>query len=602
MIPYFPFTSLCQIIGMLIVSLFNHINCMDSFASTGINLASCNLYLKCDHNNPGDLMDSGLGRTACESSKSRLASSDQDLNTAATKIAKFDLNKIPENMASSLDNFQVEKPNNLSSERESLQALKRQRLIQAATRQIPKAFDPSTMSFYSNHQEINFNQVTNELETNFYQSSAAQKSQNSNQHMKLEILKAPRVYSSAAISTVRKFYPTDIRQRNDKFEGFAKHSPQPMTEPYADSKNKRKLISVDIKEAMDDTKTELSSLKVIKEHLSTEIEQSGTFDLMRERIYPSPYNEELLKFLEENLSRIVHESMRNYEIDIKFFEKFKVALWNVNQKLICTTEERALSAINLLIDRSHDHTGLSWIKSKSINFNLNPSIYIFRDVFSKFITYENMSRFFFSEKMRRNCIENFVALETRLLNSTNKNEISRRTFNNFFKRSWAGLTAYLAYVHAITAIVPPNSLLPLTNSKLVKNQEEALDFFFELHEDSEKIFRKRTEVKPKIKISDKDWKHLNFEKKRHLALDKILNTEVKKDQMVWLYVELWMIKNRLKLYKIATGKSNGGNLGGSNKFKCFINQVCFLLFSGFVKYQNDIGSKTSIKPMIFLHQ
>ncbi|KAI8446082.1 hypothetical protein BY996DRAFT_7873454 [Phakopsora pachyrhizi] len=121
-------------------------------------------------------------------------------------------------------------------------------------------------------------------------------------------------------------------------------------------------------------------------------------------------------------------------------------------------------------------------------------------------------------------------------------------------RIWDVLTGFLAYVHAMSSLIPTYSSSPLTNSKLIKIQEEALDFYFGLHKDAENYVKNFNERQSTNNFSQESWINLSFENKVQQSLDEILNTTSGKDKKAWLYIELWMIKYRPELYRIATKK------------------------------------------------
>ncbi|KAI8449224.1 hypothetical protein BY996DRAFT_7503161 [Phakopsora pachyrhizi] len=265
-------------------------------------------------------------------------------------------------------------------------------------------------------------------------------------------------------------------------------------------------------------------------------------------------------------------------------------------------EDFVLEAVNDLSSKYQDSIINNWIKFSSSR-RIVPSDptsartkFNFRIVFPKFLTYENFAGVFFTEDMRSRIIGEFKDLERRFVMKKEEHKIYKKHVKRFMDSIWAALTGFLAYVHAINAIIVSDSVLPLENYKIVEKQEEAFNFFFDLHKDAENFVRCDSERKThKLKVEE-GWKDLSFEVKRNHVLDIIFNSEARLERKAWLCIELWMIKYRPELYNIATNNSTNGILGKYNKFRSFINRVLFPLFSGILKYQklqcqNKFGEK-----------
>ncbi|CAH7677305.1 hypothetical protein PPACK8108_LOCUS12442 [Phakopsora pachyrhizi] len=501
-------------------------------------------------------------------------------------IEKFDLNELPKDVDSAVDNNQVKMLSEIGNEIDPIQASKRQRLRPTGQHLIPETAQSSKVITKVCSQEISSNQVTTGIKLSLDRSLPAHQSLNDEPNNNIELLNLSKIQSKNFLSPVQKVHTNEktvqIGKLNHKPEEPKNQNPQSMIQKYANPIASGKFI----------TTNTLESLTNIKNNIHL---KSGPFDLLGERSNKSPYNNQLLQFVEKNLSDIVHESLKVFEIDKNFLETVKTLLWSDNEGILCKTEDIILDVIDNFNRHYYDGTGHNWIKYSSANKNVSleskpaSQKFKFREVFSKVLTYENYSRFFFTDNMRLSCDLFFGDLERKLLNKKDEIPICGKSLSNFVERIWVGVVGFLAYVHAINAIMPPGSTLPITNYKLVEKQEEALNFFFRLHEDAQNFVGNYSERKTRKTYFDNDWKELSFEDKRKRALDEILNSNSPKDKRAWLYIELWMINYRPQLYQIATQKSTKGIFDNKNRFRSFVNKVCFPLFSGILKFKKLEG-------------
>ncbi|KAI8446081.1 hypothetical protein BY996DRAFT_7873425 [Phakopsora pachyrhizi] len=587
-----------NLITKIFLALFFHTSCLYSSTSAELILS----HGEAQHN-PYSLMDSRLGKVALQSSKPESSSSIHESTSSVTKIAKFDLNQFPEDVDPALDDIQVEKISDLASEKGFNQDSKRQKLITAGQHFSPEASQSLKIMTNIYSPEINSHQVTNELKTCFDQSSSAHRLKNVYCNRNAEIWKPSKAQSISVSNSIGKGYnsenPIEADKQNHKFEESKNKNYHSKSLKSANLSKKRKPISANNLEAVSLTRNTLQVLKFIIDQLSKKNVNSGPLDLKSERTYISPYNRDLLQFIEQNLSNIVHGSLSEFEIDKNFFEAVKSLLWKDNEGVFYTTEKVISELMDNVNRKCHVHTSKTWVKY-SHTAQIMPSDstsaackFQFREVFSKILTYENFSTFLFTDSMRQKSKERFKDIEKRLYNKKKEIKISGQSLNNFIGRIWDGLAGFLAYVHAITALIPSDSSLPLTNSKLENNQEEALDFFFELNKDAENFLRNYTQRRNKKTYYDKCWRDLSYEDKVQRSLDEIFNLKTSKDKKAWLYIELWMIRCRPELYLIATKKLTGGISDTRSKFRSIVNRIFFPFFSGIQKYYQLERSKRS---------
>ncbi|KAI8462135.1 hypothetical protein BY996DRAFT_15554 [Phakopsora pachyrhizi] len=212
----------------------------------------------------------------------------------------------------------------------------------------------------------------------------------------------------------------------------------------------------------------------------------------------------------------------------------------------------------------------------------------FRLVFKKFIKFENFSRFFFTEKIRQRSIIFFTELNSKLLilKERKGKTIKKKSVDAIINQTWDAMTAFLAYVHAINAIiVPVEGMAPLSQDQLITKQEEAFEFFYELHSDIEKFcFKKRTRRSTRA-CSTIRTENLSFEQIKDHSMNQLFNTLVYSHHVAWIYIELWLTRYRPELQEINCMFYQEQHLVKRSKFMGFLNKICFIFFSGMVKHE-----------------
>ncbi|CAH7685189.1 expressed protein [Phakopsora pachyrhizi] len=236
-----------------------------------------------------------------------------------------------------------------------------------------------------------------------------------------------------------------------------------------------------------------------------------------------------------------------------------------------------------------------WIKFSSKNLRTPGErtageTFSFRTVFNKLITYENLSEFFCTNHINQEIIPFFENLKTRISNKLSVNFKRREiSLNIFLKSVWLGMIGFMAYVHLINSIIMPSDcIIPLTYEQLVESQEEAFKFFIKLHDDIEILWVDQRNTSSKRTYSKRTFNQLSFEEIRKHSLKQILNANLYNNQNVWIYLELWLIKFRPNLYKMAAQFSIDGSLVVNSRFSSLLNKIGFLFFSGFLKHKKKI--------------
>ncbi|CAH7675065.1 hypothetical protein PPACK8108_LOCUS10029, partial [Phakopsora pachyrhizi] len=263
-------------------------------------------------------------------------------------------------------------------------------------------------------------------------------------------------------------------------------------------------------------KPKLLSIESIKTLLSDDIDKSGPFDLEGKREFSSPYNRDLLN-------------------------NIKNTLWKDEKGFFLTTNESVLDILFMEVtDSKVRDKKCSWIKfsAKGLKTHKNRFAhkhFSFKAVFNKFIKYENLSRFFFTDNIRLKSISFFEDLDLRLSRLLKGYAQRRRSsLDSILTQTWNALTGFLAYVHAINAIiVPSGSLKPLSHEQLIAKQEEAFKFF--------------------CAYSTINAENMSFEQIRDCSINQLLNSRFSRNHVAWIYIELWMFKYRPELQEINYG-------------------------------------------------
>ncbi|KAI8460462.1 hypothetical protein BY996DRAFT_6724008 [Phakopsora pachyrhizi] len=324
----------------------------------------------------------------------------------------------------------------------------------------------------------------------------------------------------------------------------------------------------------------------IRNSLSAEIKNPGPFDIQGEKRYSSPYNKNLLGFIENNIENILSSELGNIRINKDFLETTKKFFWNVEEDLFFLSEENFNKALIFVDSKSHGANSQRWIERSKNSNQFSSSVssiskICFSTVFTNFFTYDKLSRFLLNDKMRQTADAKFLELNSKLSNLKKGGvRIRRGAGISFLKQTWFRMTSFLAYVHALNAIISPGHSKPLSNEQLVKHQEGAIEFFFQLHDNVDFLFTMPKDTKLR-NISLKPFSEKSdFEEEKQKAMKEILSSNIRSDNASWLYIELWMFKYRPSLYKIMKRGSTSGR-----KFRSLTNRVFLLLFSGMYSYK-----------------
>ncbi|KAI8459978.1 hypothetical protein BY996DRAFT_8684027 [Phakopsora pachyrhizi] len=212
--------------------------------------------------------------------------------------------------------------------------------------------------------------------------------------------------------------------------------------------------------------------------------------------YFSPYNRNLLNFLDSNLENILTGELNEYIITNDFFQTIKTTFWDENKGIFLVSEKKIKDAISFVDSKSYGANGKRWVEYsgkglKSFKKLPATSRFCFRKVFTNLLTYDKLSRFILTEKMRQRGKLHFEQLNSKLvkLAAIDKN-VNKAVIDHTLRRIWTRMTSFLAYVHAINATISSGPLKPLEYDQLVKYQEDALDFYFSLHNKVEDLCKK----------------------------------------------------------------------------------------------------------------
>ncbi|KAI8452554.1 hypothetical protein BY996DRAFT_8395199 [Phakopsora pachyrhizi] len=153
--------------------------------------------------------------------------------------------------------------------------------------------------------------------------------------------------------------------------------------------------------------------------LAAEVKNPGPFDIQGENRYRSPYNINLLGFIENNLENILSSEMGEKKISNYFLETTKKFFWNVDEGLFFLSEEEFKAAVISVDSKSHSACSPRWVentreKNQSSNLDSSISNILFSSVFTNFLTYDKLSRFLVNDKMRQIAIAKFLELNSKL--------------------------------------------------------------------------------------------------------------------------------------------------------------------------------------------
>ncbi|CAH7684214.1 expressed protein [Phakopsora pachyrhizi] len=332
-------------------------------------------------------------------------------------------------------------------------------------------------------------------------------------------------------------------------------------------------------------------IETIKTLLSVEIKKSGPFDLEGKRKYSSPYNRDLLDLLEKKLQSVMPKELDEFEFQDGFLITIKENFWSNNLGMFFTSE-KLIPGIFLRVDFDSQtkKRRCSWIRFSAKGLKNNkkkiPAKYFsFTEVFTSFIKFENLSRFFYTDNIRQKSILFFDNLNKSLLKGKEGYGHKRKTPENaILNQIWLGMNGFLAYVHAINAIIlPSESLVPLKQEQLVAKQEEAFKFFCDLHKDFEKFCSKQRAKKCPRRSFTIKTENLSFEEIRDNSMNQLFESKLSRNKVAWIYIELWLIKCRPELQNINFGFLRKQNIIKRSKFQSLIDRMCLIFFSGMVK-------------------
>ncbi|KAI8460136.1 hypothetical protein BY996DRAFT_6744847, partial [Phakopsora pachyrhizi] len=307
-----------------------------------------------------------------------------------------------------------------------------------------------------------------------------------------------------------------------------------------------------------------------------------TNDSKEKRIYQSPYSRDLLNFLKENLNRLMPNDLENYRFTSEFLKSIEKCFWNNELGIFVLAEETIPKMIFSAEIWAYSKKGSRWIVYSPKGFEISNqqnalNWFNFRPVFTKLYKFENLGEAFFTEEMRVSCVNFFKGLEKKLSNVQIEAGKRKDTKYSILDQIFHSLPGYLVCVHFISEIIRPISLM---HERPIGKQEEALNFFIELHSELHELYRKSLRKKFKGVFHDKSWADLSFEEqKRHLSYKIVNFTHLQANQLAWVCVELWLIRYRPKLYRMCSDTTNMDCAGKILKLKIFINKLLFILFS-----------------------
>ncbi|CAH7671821.1 expressed protein [Phakopsora pachyrhizi] len=498
-------------------------------------------------------------------------------NTGSLRIAKFDLNELPEDTGSEMSHKHHDEISELGSEKDSVQTSK-SHTIEPAHGTISLADSKSSsadIGYVSSEpasdqdQRINDSDFVRDL-SDFYTIRRSMNKprrrydQKDKKQHSLKRLKGTNSLHSKKSST-KSVAKNRKRKKSDDSEE------QDLSR---EVKGKNKMSIFIMERAKYKVKKNLSAhyLKSFKTSLTTKVKNPGPFDLQGEKAYRSPYNRVLLGYIKKNLKNILPVELSKYEISASFLQVVKNFFWNKVDGLFFLSEESFKVAI-LSVHCESPWVTTSTLKSAS-------GIFCFPSVFTRFLSYEKVSRFFLNDEMRQAVSDKFMEFNSKLLESESGSINIRSGIRaKILNQTWSRMIGFLAYVHAFNAIVIPKDTKPLSHQQLVKQQKKAIDFFFQLHEKVEISWAdtKGSEIKY-IRLKNFTDKS-DFEEEKQKVMKEIFNSHLRSDNAPWLYIELWMIECRPSLYKIMKNSPNR-----EQKFKSLTNRVFLLLFSGMYSY------------------
>ncbi|CAH7668195.1 hypothetical protein PPACK8108_LOCUS2665 [Phakopsora pachyrhizi] len=585
-----------QLSNVLILGSIVHINrgSLELIESSSLNSVTRNFKMNDPSPRLNNIVIPGFGDAALEIPSKELKT--QESTISFLRIPKFDLNELPQDMDSGMIHSDDVENSKVESERYYKLALKWRQMepdhqsLSPTNSQSPIVNLGSEHKFVTSNkaQTINEPEISRDVrnwqpEINFNQKEGKKHSPKIFE----ENLSGPSKRDSTEYETSN----NRKRKKSDLIEDRISSS---------ESKRENKVDSAKKTESKINNYLTTEFTKGFIKFLTVKVENFGPFAIEGKLLHYSPYNKNLLNFIENNLENILPEELDEYTISTGFFQLTKSIFWNQNEGIFFLSEERLSNAMNFVDSKSHSARGKTWVRHSRKSFNSLKSlpatvIFCFRKVFTNFFTYEKLSSFFFTENMRKRGKIYFENLNLNLVELAKGNRnISKVAIDNILRLIWIRLTSFLAYVHAINAIISPGPLKPLSYEQLVKKQEDALDFFFRLHDKAENLFTTKKIRRSKNVYLNPCSNNLNVEEKKQQVIKTIFDSTLHNDNASWLYVELWMMIYRPNLLSIMKNDSKS-----ETKFKSLLNRVFLILFSGMATYTKLNKSK---KPMEILNK
>ncbi|KAI8455070.1 hypothetical protein BY996DRAFT_6413406 [Phakopsora pachyrhizi] len=512
---------------------------------------------------PSNLINPNLGEGVLEI-PIRKRFRNHESNTGSLKLARFDLNELPEDTGSELSHKHDEEISELGSYRDHGQTSNSQPIEsahQSTTDSKPSSVDTSHVSTESaSDQDRSINELELLRDTRDFYTYQVSKSKPGRRYDQKDKIKHSSKSSKEKVSR-------SSEKSSNKYVAQNRERKNPDEEDEEDlsmdseviGKNKIKIF---LKEKTNYiTKKTISSsyLEYFEWALTAEVKIPGPFDIQGEKMYRSPYNRELLVFIQKNLKKILPSELSKHQITEHFLSTIKSYFWNKRKGLFFISEGRFREAIISVDSESHGSLSKTWILTKSSGTTSSINKFCFIAAFTKFLEYDKLSRFFLNDEMRKTANERFLELNSKLLELKRSGvKLRRGVITYILKQTWYRMTGFLAYVHAFNAIISPDHSEPISYQKLVELQQNAIDFFFNLHDNVEILCSKKRDMKlQRVTPSPVNIYDYNFEEEKLKLMKLIFSSNLRVDNVPWLYIELWMMKRRPSLYTMLKDPVNG---------------------------------------------
>ncbi|CAH7666824.1 expressed protein [Phakopsora pachyrhizi] len=378
------------------IYLFRWLHCMefrDSLTATKLATEPRHLDLTIPQNRVENSLGLNLGKFVTES----LQPKKQESSLDASMIAKFDLNEIPTCSESEVSHKQIEKIGSLRGETTSSQTYKRKASesvdddllmnISSSSKRLEQDF-----STYSSKSGFKNSIIATVLATE----TSEKKFKPHEYDLLFDLNKSPTntgviIHDNDAIMATP---PRGQQYKNDK-------------NVIPTSKNKeRESLRRDFWD------TFIKSLLTRKNTLCP-------FNIESKTISWSPYNKVLLNILEKNIKHIMPESLSDYEFSDSFLDIIKNNFWKKEQEVFAIKEDLLAQTIYGINAYFKNKNNPSWVNfsTKDLRSKGEKSaskLFSFRVVFHQLITYENVSEFFYTNKIKQKMELFFEQLKTRL--------------------------------------------------------------------------------------------------------------------------------------------------------------------------------------------